>query len=78
MQTSREVNQSIQPLQFSPAEAGQTDQRRLGLGPSNGAPLLTSLRRLGLSVQQPRLYSRRRLCLRRLTMGGERQSHRYS
>jgi len=35
MQTSCEVNQSIQSLQFSAAEAGSTDQRRLGLSLSN-------------------------------------------
>ena len=44
MQTSHEANQSIQSLQFSPAEAGSTDQRRLGLGLSDNASLSTSLR----------------------------------
>jgi hypothetical protein len=68
MQTSPEANQSIQTLQFSAAEAGSIDQRRLGLSPSNVASIPTSLRRPGLSFQQPRLYSRRRLCLMRLVI----------
>ena len=37
IETSREANQSIRPLQYSATEAGPTNQRRLGLGPSNDA-----------------------------------------
>ena len=54
MQTSREVDQSIQSLQFSAAEAGSTDQQFSIASVSVfsiDASLPTSLRRLGLGVQ---------------------------
>jgi len=62
--------QSVDPvLTGSAAEARPTEQRRQGLSLSNGTSLPTSLHRLELSVQQPRLCSPRRLCLRRPIMG---------
>jgi len=49
MQTSREVNQSVQPVWFNATEAGSTDQRRLGLSLSNDA--VTSPRVMGPTAE---------------------------
>ena len=62
--------QSVDPvLTVSAAEARPTERHRQGLSHSNGTSLQTSLHRLELSAQQPRLRSPRRLCLRRPIMG---------
>ena len=71
MQTSREVDQSIQSLQFSAAEAGSTDQHdrlRLSLLHRRGhlsTNFVTSPRVKGPIA---RLFSRHRLCLMHLIM----------